>query len=95
MWPSAGALAFLAPAAAKLVRVLEASPRTRPWLSLGELTAGPLWRGVDRWGNLSSERLCTRGVTRAVRSAAAPNGYGRAAPRHTHLADAISASRGQ
>jgi site-specific recombinase XerD len=41
------------------------------WLSLSELTMGPLWRGVDRWGNLYSERLSTRGVTRAIRRAAA------------------------
>jgi integrase len=41
------------------------------WLALSELVAGPVWRDVDRWGNLSSERLSTRGVTRAVRRAVA------------------------
>jgi len=43
----------------------------RRWLSLSALTAGPVWRGVNRWGNLSSERLSTRGVTRAIRRAVA------------------------
>jgi integrase len=36
------------------------------WLRRAELTDGPLWRGVDLWGHLSSERLSTRGVTRAI-----------------------------
>jgi integrase len=43
----------------------------RRWLTISGLTAGPLWRGVDRWNNLSSERLSTRGVTRAIRRAVA------------------------
>ena len=41
------------------------------WLALSALTTGPVWRGIDRWGNLSSERLSTRGVTRAIRRAVA------------------------
>jgi integrase len=41
------------------------------WLKGAELTDGPLWRGVDRWDNLSSERLSTRGVTRALQRAVA------------------------
>jgi integrase len=43
----------------------------RRWLALAEVSAGPLWRGADRWGNLSSERLSTRGVTRAIQRAVA------------------------
>lgn len=43
-------------------------------MGLSELTSGPLWRAVDQWGNVSSERLSTRGVTRAVlRTAARTN----------------------
>jgi len=43
----------------------------RRWLSVAELSTGPLWRGVDRWGNRSSERLSARSVTRAVQRAVA------------------------
>jgi len=46
----------------------------RRWLSVAELSTGPLWRGVDRWGNRSSERLSARSVTRAVQRAVARNG---------------------
>ena len=41
------------------------------WLAVSEIRSGPLWRAVDRWGNLSSERLSTRGVTRAIQRAVA------------------------
>jgi integrase len=42
----------------------------RRWLSVAELSTGPLWRVIDRWGNLSSVRLSTRGVSRAILRAA-------------------------
>ena len=48
----------------------------RRWHSLAGLTEGPVWRGVDHWDNVSSERLSPRGVTRAIRRAARPHGHG-------------------
>ncbi|EJN26979.1 hypothetical protein PMI35_03672 [Pseudomonas sp. GM78] len=39
------------------------------WLSLSQLQAGPVFCGIDRWGNLSTEVLHPYGVARVLRRA--------------------------
>lgn len=37
------------------------------WLAAGSIVTGPLFRGIDRHGNLLTGRLSDRGVARAVK----------------------------
>ena len=43
------------------VKALEA------WLSIGNIHAGPIFRGIDRWGNIESTSLNSRSITPIVR----------------------------
>jgi len=49
------------------------SPETCPvralhaWLTAAGITTGPLFRGVGRWGRISSERLTDRAVARTIK----------------------------
>jgi integrase len=43
----------------------------RAWLDIAGISSGAIFRGVDRHGNISADRLSDRGVDRAVKAAAA------------------------
>ncbi|MCW8277246.1 tyrosine-type recombinase/integrase [Pseudomonas sp. PCH199] len=38
------------------------------WLSIGEISHGPIFRGIDRWGTIDSASLNSRSITLIVRS---------------------------
>jgi integrase len=42
----------------------------RAWLDIAQIASGPIFRGVDRHGNVAEQRLSGRGVERAVKAAA-------------------------
>lgn len=42
----------------------------RAWLDAAAIEAGPVFRGIDRWGHIASERLSDIGVARTVKRAA-------------------------
>lgn len=46
----------------------------KAWLDVAGIEEGPVFRGVDRHGNISEKRLSGRGVARAVKAAAADVG---------------------
>lgn len=37
------------------------------WLALSGLSSGPVFRSIDRWGNVSGAGLCTNGISRLLR----------------------------
>ena len=47
----------------------------RDWIDQAELTTGPLFRAVDKHGNVSPSRLTGRTVARVVKRAALRAGY--------------------
>jgi site-specific recombinase XerD len=51
----------------------------RAWLDAAGITAGPVFRGVDRHGNVSAERLSDRSVANVVKDAAERAGLDAAA----------------
>ena len=42
----------------------------RAWLQAAGITTGPVFRGVDRWGNMSTQRLTDQTIARVVKRAA-------------------------
>lgn len=47
------------------------------WLALGEVRDGPIWRGVDRWENVSDHRLSVRSIDLIVKRSIALVGLDR------------------
>ena len=64
----------------KVIPTMDAMPEICPvralraWLDTVGITSGPLWRAIDRWGNIRADALTGHEVARIVKTAAAQVG---------------------